>query len=171
MTNLKYLDIYEDDSKNVLYDDDEPLDFTGSLGGKKTRPLYILYDIQKAENPSEDEDESGDESNSGDDTNSEEDDSDGPNRNYTLRLQATRSCGECHALFKSPNPFSARFSGRVRDYMAMNIGDYSYTDGALHTMPNAMSGLEYYLAEKRNRRGKVTDRGWVDRRFATLLYN
>ncbi|KAF8968926.1 hypothetical protein BDZ97DRAFT_299345 [Flammula alnicola] len=159
LKNVKYLELYKDNTKAHLYDDDDVMDFTGSLGGHKNHPMFFWYDIATVENGDDDDDdkdnkdESGDESSSGDDTNSDEDDSDGPNRNYTLRLQATRSCG------------------RIRDYMAMNMGDYSYTDGALHAMPNVMAGLEYYLAEKRNRHGKVTDRGWVDRRFATLVYD
>ncbi|KAF8957470.1 hypothetical protein BDZ97DRAFT_107479 [Flammula alnicola] len=140
MKDIKYLDIYADDTKNVLLDGDEILNFTGSLGGKKTRPLYLLYDIQTAENPSDGEGE-GNKDESGDDTNSDEDESDWPTPNYTLRLQATRS------------------NARIREYMSMNVGDYSYTDGVLHAMPNAMPGLEYYLAEKRNRRGKVIDSG------------
>ncbi|KAF8957469.1 hypothetical protein BDZ97DRAFT_107456 [Flammula alnicola] len=54
MKNVKYLDLYADDSRDALFDDDEILDFTGSLGGKKT-PLYFLYDIETAENQSDDD--------------------------------------------------------------------------------------------------------------------
>ncbi|KAF8968924.1 hypothetical protein BDZ97DRAFT_298857 [Flammula alnicola] len=140
LKNVKYLELYKDDTKAHLYDDDDVMDFTGSLGGRKNHPMFFLYDKATAENGDGDDDEnenkSGDESSSSS-SSSDSGDDDGGTGGY---MAVNRGDLLYTDLIVNPNTYGdspfynvekRNKRGKVIDTGAVRIGDVSRVPAGL----------------------------------------